>query len=77
MIAYRAVDFIPHLWELPLWDAAFVVDEIVIEFDTQSWAVQIAFQEDAALGHHKRLFDVAFPHGGALHIGRSSLYSLE
>src|SRR3984957_759019 len=77
MIAYGAVGCIPHLRELPFRDAALIVDEIVIKLDTEPWPVQIVLQDDVALGHHERLFNVAPPHGAALHIGRPSLHCLQ
>jgi hypothetical protein len=33
MVAYGAVDRIPHLRELPFRDAALVFDQVVIELD--------------------------------------------
>src|SRR5207245_1780713 len=76
MVAYGAVDFIPHFGELPFRDAALVVDEVVIELDAEPRPVEIALQDDVALRHHKRLLDVALPHWAALHIGWPSLNGL-
>src|SRR4051812_10409059 len=77
MVAYGAVDFIPHFGELPFRDAAFVVDEVVIELDAEPRPVEIALQDDVALRHHKRLLNVALPHWAALHIGWPSLNGLK
>src|SRR4051812_27572706 len=77
MVAYGAIDFIPHFRKFPFRDAAFVVDEVVIELDAEPWPVQIALEDDVSFRHHEWLLNVAFPHGTALHVGRASLDRLQ
>src|SRR5437763_16871916 len=76
MVAYGAVDFIPHFGELPFRDAAFVVDEVVIELDDEPRPDEIALQDNIALRHHKRLLNVALPDWASLHIAWPSLNGL-